>query len=64
MSVFRAPKNKNYTVMSNHHLRNKKLSLKSKRLLSLMFILPEEWDITVKQEEVWINRLCSAPDTL
>ena len=48
MSVFRIGKNKNYTVMSNHHLRNKELSLKSKGLLSLMLSLPEEWDYTLK----------------
>lgn len=48
MSVFRVEKSKNYTVMSNHHLRNKKLSLKSKGLLSLMLSLPDEWDHTLK----------------
>ena len=48
MSVFRIEKNRNYTVMSNHHLRNKELSLKSKGLLSLMLSLPEEWDYTLK----------------
>lgn len=48
MSVFRVEKSKNYTVMSNHHLRNKKLSLKSKGLLSLMLSLPDEWDYTLK----------------
>ena len=47
-SVFRIEKNKNYTVMSNHHLRNKELTLKSKGLLSLMLSLPEEWDYTLK----------------
>ena len=25
---------------------------------------PEEWNITVEQEETWVNRLRSAPDTL
>ena len=34
MAVFRVEKNKGYTVMSNHHLRNKALSLKAKGLLS------------------------------
>ena len=48
MSAFRVEKNKNYTVMSNHHLRNKELSLKSKGLLSLMLSLPDEWDYTLK----------------
>jgi len=29
MAVFRVERNKGYTVMSNHHLRNKELSLKA-----------------------------------
>ena len=41
MAVFRVEKNKGYTVMSNHHLRNKALSLKAKGLLSQMLSLPE-----------------------
>ena len=40
-------KRKNYTIMSNHHLRNKALSLKAKGLLSLMLSLPEDWDYTL-----------------
>ena len=48
MAVFRIKKTKNYTVMSNHHLRNTNLSLKAKGLLSLMLSLPEEWDYTTK----------------
>ena len=48
MAVFRIEKTKDYTVMSNHHLRNTGLSLKAKGLLSLMLSLPEEWDYTTK----------------
>ena len=48
MAVFRIEKNRDYTVMSNHHLRDKSLSLKAKGLLSLMLSLPEEWDYTTK----------------
>ena len=48
MAVFRVEKNRDYTVMSNHHLRNADLSLKSKGLLSQMLSLPEEWDYTLK----------------
>ena len=48
MAVFRIEKTRNYTVMSNHHLRDKSLSLKAKGLLSLMLSLPEEWDYTTK----------------
>lgn len=48
MAVFRVEKSRDYTVMSNHHLRNTDLSLKSKGLLSQMLSLPEEWDYTLK----------------
>ena len=48
MSVFRVEKNKGYTVMSNHHLRNHTLSLKAKGLLSQMLSLPENWDYTLQ----------------
>ena len=48
MAVFRVEKTRDYTVMSNHHLRNVKLSLKAKGLLSLMLSLPENWDYTTK----------------
>lgn len=44
MAVFRIDKTRDYTVMANHHLRNKALSLKAKGLLSLMLSLPEDWD--------------------
>ena len=47
MAVFRVEKTKGYTVMSNHHLRNKNLSLKAKGLLSQMLSLPEDWDYTL-----------------
>lgn len=48
MGVFRVEKNKNYTVMSNTHLRDKDLSLKAKGLLSLMLSLPDDWDYTLR----------------
>lgn len=47
MPVFRVDKNRNYTVMSNHHLQNIALSLKAKGLLSQMLSLPETWDYTL-----------------
>ena len=43
MAVFRVEKVKDYTIMSNHHLRNVDLSLKAKGLMSLMLSLPEDW---------------------
>ncbi len=48
MAVFRIEKTRNYTVMSNHHLRNAGLSLKSKGLLSMMLSLPEDWNYTTR----------------
>ena len=47
MAVFKINKTNNYTVMSNHHLRNKELSLKAKGLLSVMLSLPQEWDYSI-----------------
>lgn len=48
MAVFRIEKTRDYTVMSNHHLRNTALSLKAKGLLSLMLSLPDGWDYTTR----------------
>lgn len=47
MSVIRVEKTKNYTVMSNYHLKEKNMSLKAKGLLSLMLSLPENWDYSI-----------------
>lgn len=46
MAVFRVIKTRDYTVMSNHHFRNKNLSIKAKGLLSTMLALPDDWDFT------------------
>ena len=48
MAVFRIEKTRDYTVMSNHHLRDQSLSLKAKGLLSMMLSLPEEWNYTTR----------------
>lgn len=48
MPIFRINKTKNYTVMSNHHLRDKKLSFKAKGLLSYMLSLPDTWDYSLR----------------
>ena len=48
MAVFRIEKTRDYTVMSNHHLRDMGLSLKSKGLLSMMLSLPEDWNYTTR----------------
>ena len=48
MAVFRIERTRDYTVMSNHHLRNANLSLKAKGLLSMMLSLPENWNYTTR----------------
>ena len=48
MAVFRVEKTRDYTVMANHHLKDRRLSLRAKGLLSVMLSLPEEWDYTLK----------------
>ena len=48
MAVFRIERTRDYPVLSNHHLRDKALSLKSKGLLSMMLSLPEDWNYTTR----------------
>ena len=48
MAVCRVEKNENYTVMSNYHLSDPRLSLKAVGLLSKMLSLPENWDYTIR----------------
>lgn len=47
MTILRTIKNKNYTIMSNVHLRDKGLSLKAKGLLSVMLSLPDDWEFSI-----------------
>ena len=47
MAIFRVRHDKDYTVMSNHHLRDPALSLKAKGLLSQMLALPDDWDYSI-----------------
>lgn len=47
MAVFRVHKTKDFTVMSNHHLRDKNLTLKAKGLLSVILSLPDDWKYSV-----------------
>lgn len=47
MSVMRVHKTGNYTIMSNHHFKEKEMSLKAKGLLSLMLSLPADWDYSI-----------------
>lgn len=48
MAVFRVDKTQDFTIVSNHHLRNIELSLKAKGLHTLMLSLPENWDYTTR----------------
>ena len=48
MPIFRVERTKNFTVMSNHHLRDRTISLKAKGLLSQMLSLPDDWDYTLR----------------
>ena len=47
MAVFRVAKTKDYTVMSNYHLKDRRLSLKAKGLLTVMLSLPDSWNYTL-----------------
>lgn len=47
MAIFKINKTKDYTIMSNTHLREKDMSLKAKGLLSIMLSLPEDWDYSI-----------------
>lgn len=48
MAVFRVQRTRDYTVMSNYHLRDQNLTLKAKGLLSMMLSLPDEWNYTTR----------------
>lgn len=48
MAVYRVEKTHDYTVMANHHLRDERLSLKSKGLLSMLLSLPDDWEISIR----------------
>lgn len=48
MAVFRVERTRDYTVMSNHHLKDMNLSLKAKGLLSMMLSLPDTWNYTTR----------------
>lgn len=47
MAIIKINKTKDYTVMSNYHLKEKEMSLKAKGLLSQMLSLPEKWDYSI-----------------
>lgn len=47
MAIFRVEHNTNYTVISNKHLRDRRLSLKAKGLLTYMLSMPNDWDFSL-----------------
>lgn len=47
MSIVRVHKTANFTVMSNYHFKERKMSLKAKGLLSLMLSLPDDWNYSI-----------------
>ena len=47
MSDIKVHKSGEFTVMSNYHLKDKRMSLKAKGILSVMLSLPSEWDYSV-----------------
>jgi hypothetical protein len=48
MAIFRVAKTRDFTVMSNHHLKDKTLSLKAKGLLSMILSLPDTWNYSTR----------------
>ena len=55
MAVFRVERTRDYTVMSNYHLKDTGLTLKAKGLLSMMLSLPDEWNLQGKRGDDWQN---------
>ena len=64
MAVFRVERNRGYTVMSNHHLRNKELSLKAKGLLSQMLSLPEAEQILLTAAKDYLKGVMNGKTTI
>ena len=55
MAVIRVNKTKDYSVISNRHLRDKNLSFKAKGILSLMLSLPDNWDYSIAGLETFAS---------
>lgn len=58
-SVCRVNKTKDYTVMSNAHLKSKNLSLKAIGLLSKVLSLPNDWDYSISG----LSSICKEKET-
>ena len=62
--VFRVERTKNFTVMANYHLKDKRLSLKAKGLLSVMLSLPDDWNYNLKLARLSMDGLDSVRSTV
>ena len=71
VGIFRVEKVKDYTTISNYHLRDKRLSLKAKGLLTMILALPEDWNFTIRglstickegveRAAIWCANVCAA----
>lgn len=47
MAIYRVHKTKDFTTICNYHLKDKKLSLKGKGMLTLFLSLPDDWGYSV-----------------
>ena len=45
--IVKVEKNTNFTVMSNIHLKDRKLTMKAKGLLSIVLSLPDNWNYSI-----------------
>ena len=59
MAIIRVNKTKNYTVMSNVHLKEKEMSLKAKGLLSVMLSVSDEWNFSI----AGLSAICKENET-
>ena len=48
MAVYRVERTRDYTVMSNYHLKDTSLSLKAKGLLSMFLSFPDDWNYSTR----------------
>lgn len=48
MAVYRVERTRDYTVMSNYHLKDTTLSLKAKGLLSMFLSFPDDWNYSTR----------------
>ena len=47
MAVFRTEKTEDFTIMSNYHFKDRRLSIKAKGLLSMMLSFSDDWQYSL-----------------